>query len=676
MDPQHAETLHALDGLVHGKVEPVMAARVLEPIYETGGEYAKLVDVLEVMVAHNEDPLARVELLHRIAHAARADDRQRARGVRRLRARAARRLGQPAHARPHRAARGDQRRAWEALAKLYQAESEQVARRAAPGRSAARASRASTSRSSPTSRRRSRRYRRILEVEFDNKPAVLALDRLYTHDGRVAGAHRRSCAARSSSPRATTEIADAAVPPRSDPARTSSVIARAPSRCTARSSPTTRRTSRRSAALENMFHAGHLQLEIGAVARAAVRGGERVRQAARHPRGPARPSSSGAGSAGDVPAPRRARRAQALRSAQGTRLVERCASSRIRAGTTRSRRAERLAGATGAWDDMVTAYTRALERTTDTRRPAALTLLRLARVYEFELARRRATRSRRTSACSRSRPKDADALAALDRLYLDAGMYDDLAEILRRRIEVVAGPRRAARAVLPPRRDLQRRARRPRPGARVLHGGPRAGEPQPARARGDRGIHFRREDVAEAVRDLREADRHRRGRRGDGRHLRAHGAHLLGRAQRTRTRRSSCSVACSTSVARSRRRCRPSPTCTSAASSGKSSSRSSSARSRSRPRCGADSALQAPRSRVGREARSRAQRTRRVARRRSHRRQRPRDAALAGAALPVHAGVGRAVADAPPHHRRRSAVGRDRRERDDRAVRTARSARG
>ena len=67
MDPSHAETLHALDGLVHGKTEPVMAARVLEPIYETGGEYAKLVDVLEVMVAHNEDPLARVELLHRIA---------------------------------------------------------------------------------------------------------------------------------------------------------------------------------------------------------------------------------------------------------------------------------------------------------------------------------------------------------------------------------------------------------------------------------------------------------------------------------------------------------------------------------------------------------------------------------------------------------------------------------
>src|SRR6185295_5189819 len=36
--------------------------------------------------------------------------------------------------------------------------------------------------------------------------------------------------------------------------------------------------------------------------------------------------------------------------------------------------------------------------------------------------------------------KDVDALAALDRLYLGAGMYDDLAEILRRRIEVTQDP--------------------------------------------------------------------------------------------------------------------------------------------------------------------------------------------------------------------------------------------
>src|SRR5205823_12529842 len=35
---------------------------------------------------------------------------------------------------------------------------------------------------------------------------------------------------------------------------------------------------------------------------------------------------------------------------------------------------------------------------------------------------------------------DADALASLDRLYMNAAMYEDLAEILRRRIEVVQDP--------------------------------------------------------------------------------------------------------------------------------------------------------------------------------------------------------------------------------------------
>src|SRR5690606_32842741 len=60
IDAAHHETLAALDGILHAQKdepgEPVMAALVLEPIYEAGGEYEKLVDVLEVMVAHSEDP--------------------------------------------------------------------------------------------------------------------------------------------------------------------------------------------------------------------------------------------------------------------------------------------------------------------------------------------------------------------------------------------------------------------------------------------------------------------------------------------------------------------------------------------------------------------------------------------------------------------------------------------
>ncbi|NJM90742.1 MAG: tetratricopeptide repeat protein [Myxococcales bacterium] len=67
LDPNHLETVEALDQLVHGKVEAVLAAQVLEPIYDSSGDHHKLAFVLEVMVAHAEDPVARVDLLHRIA---------------------------------------------------------------------------------------------------------------------------------------------------------------------------------------------------------------------------------------------------------------------------------------------------------------------------------------------------------------------------------------------------------------------------------------------------------------------------------------------------------------------------------------------------------------------------------------------------------------------------------
>ncbi|NJM90743.1 MAG: tetratricopeptide repeat protein [Myxococcales bacterium] len=97
---------------------------------------------------------------------------------------------------------------------------------------------------------------------------------------------------------------------------------------------------------------------------------------------------------------------------------------------------ERLSASTGSWDAMVGVYTRALERTTD-RDIQRSTLLRLARVYEFELgdpANAVATHLRVLEVVNVVN-NDAEALAALDRLYSGAGMYEDLAEILRRRID-------------------------------------------------------------------------------------------------------------------------------------------------------------------------------------------------------------------------------------------------
>src|SRR6185369_15348736 len=67
MDPGHEPTLRALEALMAGREEPVLAAAVLEPIYESAGEWDRVIAVYEVMQAHAEEPARKVELLIRIA---------------------------------------------------------------------------------------------------------------------------------------------------------------------------------------------------------------------------------------------------------------------------------------------------------------------------------------------------------------------------------------------------------------------------------------------------------------------------------------------------------------------------------------------------------------------------------------------------------------------------------
>jgi golgin subfamily B member 1 len=432
MDPSHAETLHALDGLVHGKVEPVMAARVLEPIYETGGEYAKLVDVLEVMVANNDDPLARVELLHRIsqlheqmignAHAA-----------------------FDAYARALRDDSGNQLTlghierlaeitgTWDALANLYADEA---------GKSL------DVPRQVDLYTRLARVYeqeladvpkaistlRKLLDVEFDNKPAVLALDRLYTTTGQwpeLTEILRREIQLAEHD----AEIADLQY--RLGHTLENQLGDRKGAVEVYREILTAHPTHEGAlAALENMFHAGHLQMDIGAVLE------------------PLYEAASEFGKLHAIHEVQLTKLAGPDRQQMYQRLAE-LAEQKLfdqnkaldwwAAAIVEDPRwenaleeAERLAGETGAWNDMVTAYNGALERTQDkeTRR---LTLLRLARVYEHEMhdAANAVTTHLKVLDVE---PKDPDALASLDRLYLNAAMYDDLAEILRRRIEVVQDP--------------------------------------------------------------------------------------------------------------------------------------------------------------------------------------------------------------------------------------------
>jgi tetratricopeptide (TPR) repeat protein len=65
--PDHAPTIAALDRIVHGTNEPMLAAEVLAPLYDQLAEWEKLVDIYEVMVKNTQDPVGQIERLHMIA---------------------------------------------------------------------------------------------------------------------------------------------------------------------------------------------------------------------------------------------------------------------------------------------------------------------------------------------------------------------------------------------------------------------------------------------------------------------------------------------------------------------------------------------------------------------------------------------------------------------------------
>ncbi|MGH2897865.1 MAG: tetratricopeptide repeat protein, partial [Solirubrobacteraceae bacterium] len=432
MDPQHAETLHALDGLVHGKTEPVMAAKVLEPIYETTGEFPKLVDVLEVMVAHNEDALARVELLHRISrlHEQMVGNSHAAFDAY---ARALRDDSGNQQTLGHLERLAEINNSAGELAKLYEGLAEPTLDVPRQVDLLSRLARVHEQELADIPRAIAT-YRRILDVEFDNRPAVLALDRLYS---ATAAWPQLTEILRREIQLAEGDREIAALQFRLGQTLQNELGDRKGSvevyREILSSQPQHGATLE---ALEQMFHAGHLQMEIGHVVEPLYEAsGEYGKLHAIHEVTLAKLSGND-----------RSAMYQRLAELAETKLYDQPKAfhwwSEALVEDPRWDHAveesERLAGATSAWDDMVAAYTRALERTRD-RDVKRMTLLRMARVFEFELhdpARAVETHLRVLELEAR----DADALAALDRLYLGAGMYDDLAEILRRRIEVTQDP--------------------------------------------------------------------------------------------------------------------------------------------------------------------------------------------------------------------------------------------
>ena len=204
MDPGHEPTVRALEALMSGgeAESAVLAAQVLEPIYESAGEWDRVIAVYEVMQSQAEEPTAQ-------GGAARPDGGDRGaaalapeRGVRHLRARAARRSDQSGHAVPARSAGGRNGALGQAGHPVRHRAGQ--GRRSAQGRSiSCCASGASTKRRptsprrpSPPTARRSRRTARASRPWWRSIASTAA---------RSSGTSwRRSCGARSASPPPTT----------------------------------------------------------------------------------------------------------------------------------------------------------------------------------------------------------------------------------------------------------------------------------------------------------------------------------------------------------------------------------------------------------------------------------------------------------------------------------------
>jgi tetratricopeptide (TPR) repeat protein len=177
LDGGHEPTLVALDGLAHGEQEPVLAAQVLEPIFESAGEWERLIDVLDVMVRHSDDPIRRVELLHRIAdYYERCLDNQ----VDAFKAFAHALKEDPQNEVTigHLERLADSTKAWSELAGIYETELQKLLEVPRQVEMLLRVARVYEQELGQAEKAIST-YRRVLDADAENRDAILALDRLY-----------------------------------------------------------------------------------------------------------------------------------------------------------------------------------------------------------------------------------------------------------------------------------------------------------------------------------------------------------------------------------------------------------------------------------------------------------------------------------------------------------------
>ncbi len=429
LDGTHAPTLAALDGLVHGEQEPVLAAKVLEPIFEAGAEWEKLIDVLNVMVKHTEDPVQRVELLHRIAdyHERCLDNAPEAFSAF---GHALREDSQNETTLGHLERLADSTKSWSELAALYESELGKLLEVPRQVEMLLRVARVYEEELGQADKAIAT-YRRVVDAEAENRDAILALDRLYQHAEKwpeLADVLRREIRLA----RGDQEIValqfrlgqlyeqslrdiDNAIEVYRE------ILAADPAH-----GPTL-------AALELLFAEGVKQIEIATILEPLYRVAEQWEKLTKIHEVQLGKLTG---------AEERTSMIQRIAEIHEHKLVDQPSAFVWWAQAVREtpsselavEEVERLARACHTWDELVGVYNQVLEERREPEIQRSV-LLRLARIYEAELSDNAKAEESHLQVLAID-PKDPDSLAALDRIYTAASMWQELADVLHRRIGV------------------------------------------------------------------------------------------------------------------------------------------------------------------------------------------------------------------------------------------------
>lgn len=433
LDGTHEPTLAALDGIVHGAEEPVLAAKVLEPIFENSGEWERLIDVLEVIVRHTDDAVSQVELLHRIAglyerHLERPLDAFQAHG------RALRVDPQNEITLQHLERLAEIARRWGDLAALYEAEITKMMDVPQQVEMLLRVARVYEEELQDEGRAIAT-FSRVLEAEPDNASAILALDRLYErgqHWAQLADILRREIRLANSDAESVAlqfrlgQLFEQALHDVDNAIEVyREILTSDPGH-----GPTLQ-------ALELLFAEGVRPIEIAGILEPLYRAAEQWEKLVKIHEVQLEKLTDDS---------ERQSLIQRIAEISEHKLIDQpgalawwCRAVREQPMSELAiEEVERLARICHSWEDLVGVYMDTLGDPIAQNDPQVQRhlLLKMARIYEFELRDVQRAEEAHIRVLTID-PKDPDALAALDRIYDQLSMWPELADVLRRRIEII-----------------------------------------------------------------------------------------------------------------------------------------------------------------------------------------------------------------------------------------------